>query len=121
MARPPLTVVDPTATTVPPPNTLGQAGQSLWRRILGEFTIEDAAGKQVLYEACALTDRAEGLRQEIDLDGPVLRSRSGLKSHPSIKDEISCRTAVTRILARLGVLDEPTWPSPGRPPQGWRG
>jgi hypothetical protein len=85
--------------------------------MLSEFDIRDRAGLELLAQAAACLDRAEGLAGEIAADGAVIRTRSGVRSHPAVKDEVACRTAVVRILGKLGVLEEPLRPGPGRPPE----
>ena len=117
MSRPPIHLVDSTSTIIQPPRPLGQHGTNLWNGILSEFDVRDRAGLELLAQAAACLDRAEGLAGEIAADGAVIRTRAGLKSHPSIKDEISARTACVRILEKLGVTQEPLRPGPGRPPE----
>jgi hypothetical protein len=120
VGRPSLTIVDPASTIVSPPRQLGPHGMSLWNGILAEFDVRDRAGLELLAHAAACLDRAESLAEEIAADGAVIRTRSGVRSHPSIKDEIQARTACVRILEKLGVTLEPLRPGPGRPPgQGW--
>jgi hypothetical protein len=70
-----------------------------------------------LAQACATIDRIERLRALIDEQGEVIQTRSGLKAHPALKDELAARAFVTRSLARLGVLDEP-FKMLGRPGKG---
>jgi hypothetical protein len=90
---------------------------NLWNDLLREFDLSDRAALELLAQAGACLDRAESLAEEIRSDGPVIRTRTGVRSHPSIKDEVACRTAVVRILGKLGVLEEPLRPGPGRPPE----
>ena len=49
-----------------PPCALGKVGQSLWNRVLGDYDINDAAGVELLAQACQAADRAESLRRQID-------------------------------------------------------
>jgi len=91
---------------------------SLWKGILAEFDVRDRAGLELLAQAAACLDRAESLAAEIAVDGAVVRTRTGVRSHPSIKDELGARTACVRILQKLGVTEEPLRPGPGRPPKG---
>jgi hypothetical protein len=116
IGRLPLSLVNPASTTIQPPRPLGSHGLNLWNGILSEFNVADRAGLELLAQAAACLDRAEGLAGEIAADGAVIRTRAGLRSHPSIKDEIAARTACVRILGKLGVLEEPLRPGPGRPP-----
>lgn len=116
VGRPSLTIVDPTSTIIQPPRPLGPHGMALWRTVLSEFDIADCAGRELLCQAAALLDLAENLAEQIASDGTVIRTKSGIKSHPAVRDEIGARTAVVRILGKLGVLEEPLRPGPGRPP-----
>jgi hypothetical protein len=81
-----------------------------------EYEISDSGGTEMLQQACSALDRAENLRLEIDRDGEVIRTRSGVKDHPALKHELACRAFVVRTLARLGLNFEAIKPSVGRPP-----
>jgi hypothetical protein len=98
------------------PGDLGSAGQSLWRRILAEFQIEDAAGREVLAQCCHAADLAVRLRQLVDKDGAVVGTKSGLKENPAARLELAARAFICRTLGKLGVLSEPLRDGPGRPP-----
>jgi hypothetical protein len=119
--KPPLTLVGSMATTASPPRQLGPHGLALWNGILSEYGIQDRAGLELLAQASACLDRAEGLAEEINAVGAVITTRAGVRAHPAIRDETACRTACVRILEKLGVTREPLQPSGGRPPQRWRG
>jgi hypothetical protein len=119
--KPPLTLVDPTSTAITPPRQLGPHGMNLWSGVLTEFDIRDRAGLELLCQACACLDRAEDLAEQIAADGAIIHTRTGVRSHPGIKDETGCRTACVRILEKLGVTREELRPLPGRPPAGWKG
>jgi hypothetical protein len=117
-----LKLVKPTPATWPAPSrTLGKHGRSLWDRVQSEYEVQDAGGLEMLLQACAALDRAENLRLEIDRDGEVIRTRSGVKDHPALKHELACRAFVVRTLARLGLNFEAVKPV-GRPtqPVGWQ-
>jgi hypothetical protein len=85
-----------------------------------EYAITDRGGLELLAQACAALDRAESLAEAIAEDGPVIRSRSGPRSHPACKDELACRAFTVRTLERLGLNVEAV-KTPGRPPRtfGW--
>jgi hypothetical protein len=119
--KPSFTLIDPPSTLIQPPRQLGPHGKSLWDGVLTEFDIRDRAGLELLSQACACLDRAEGLAAQINADGAVIRAGDGVRTHPAIKDEVACRTACVRILEKLGITREPLRPSPGRPPAAWRG
>jgi hypothetical protein len=114
--KPTLTLIKPDGTAPDPPRPLGAPGLALWRRVNGEYCIDDAAGVEMLAQACTALDRAEALRQEIDGDGEVIRSRGQIRDHPALKHELAARSFVVRTLARMGLSFEPLRSSPGRPP-----
>jgi hypothetical protein len=61
--KPPLHLVPPApAIEHAPPRTLGQHGSSLWNRIMTEYDIADAGGRELLALACQQLDRAEALK-----------------------------------------------------------
>jgi hypothetical protein len=119
MARkPPLTVVGSTSTlssSDASPRPLGEHGAQLWRSITSSYDISDEGGRAVLAEACTMADRAAELAAAIARDGVVLSTRTGLRSHPAIRDEIQARSFITRSLQRLGLSFEAVKPI-GRPP-----
>jgi hypothetical protein len=118
MTKPWLTVVDPAATKLRPPRKLEAAGQKLWAEILAEFTIEDRAGQELLCLVCESIDRASRLSAVIAKDGEMIRTKSGIRINPAIKDELACRAFAARALGQLGLLSEAIKPV-GRPPKVW--
>ena len=83
----------------------------------------DRGGVELLAQACAALDRAEGLAAAIATDGAIIYRRTGVpKSHPGCKDELACRAFVVRTLEQLGLNVESVSPV-GRPPSnaGWSG
>ena len=100
-----------------PPRPLGEQGLALWAAIQAEYAVEDAGGMELLAQACAALDRAEGCRAEIDRDGPVINSKAGLRDHPLLKHELANRAFITRAIQRLGLDVEAVKPV-GRPPGG---
>jgi hypothetical protein len=102
---------------VEPPGKLGAVGLSLWNDIVSTYEFADRASYETLFQACAAADRAAKLRDLIDRDGEVIRTKTtGLKDHPALRHEIACRSFVVRTLARLGLDLEPLRDGPGRPP-----
>ena len=63
----------PPRTRLEPPRPLGHHGRELWDTIQSEFFLEDAAGIEILAQACAALDLAEALAAQIARDG-TLRS-----------------------------------------------
>lgn len=115
--KPPLTLVGPGTTTPAPPRALGTAGLALWQRVQTEYLIRDAGGVEVLCLACQALDRAESLSEAIAEDGQTIRTRTGARAHPTLRDEIANRALVARLLSKLGITTEPV-KTPGRPASG---
>jgi hypothetical protein len=115
MTKSPLRIIAPTGTGLEPPLTLGQHGRDLWREIQGEYCVEDIGGRAMLEQCCLAMDRVVGLRAEIDRDGPVIRTRDGIKEHPLIKLELQLRSFIVRTLVKLGLNYEAIRSTAGRP------
>jgi hypothetical protein len=81
---------------------------------MSEYQIEDPGGIEMLTAACQQLDRAESLREQIDQDGDIIRTKAGLRDHPGLKHELAARAFVVRTLARLGLDLEAVKPV-GRP------
>jgi phage terminase small subunit len=103
-----------------PPRPLKKAGADLWSRIMSEYSIEDCGGIETLALACEALDRAEAAHAQVERDGMVLPTRQGFKDHPLLRHELSNRTAVARLLSKLGLAFEPPKPV-GRPAGGGLG
>ena len=119
--KPAFSVVSGETTGGAPPRELGRHGRKLWDEVQAAYGISDRGGIEILAQACTALDRAEGLAEAIERDGPVVYSRTGVpKSHPAAKDELACRAFLVRTLERLGLNVETIKPM-GRPSKGWRG
>jgi hypothetical protein len=118
--KPALTLVSPATSGPEPPRRLGKHGRSLWCRVLAEYQLEDAGSLEILALAAQTLDRAETLAAAIRANGAVVQTRTGPRAHPAIRDETACRALCARLLARLGLIDEPLKPV-GRPPRGGLG
>ena len=100
-----------------PPRPLGRHGAGLWRAITSEYSFDDTPGREMLYHACAALDRAEDCAAQVAADGPVLRTKAGIKEHPALRCELASRSFCVRTLARLGLDFEPL-KAMGRTPSG---
>jgi len=118
--KPNLTLVNIVDTGIKPPAALGKAGAALWRSIQSEFRVDDAPGRETLSQICAAADTVAQCDEEIARDGPMIRTKAGLKEHPLLKGKLATRSFIVRSLHRLGFDVEPTRGSVGRPP-GMRG
>ena len=108
--------IPPQPGLVEPPGRLGPIGMGLWRDIVSNYEFNDRASYETLFQACAAADRAASLREQIDQDGEMIRTKLGVKDHPALKHELASRSFVVRTLARLGLDLEPIRGSVGRPP-----
>jgi hypothetical protein len=105
---PKLQLVSSKQTGPKPARKLGAHGAELWRNILDEYDITEAGALEMLTQACQALDRAESLREQIDAEGEIHRSRhKTLKVHPALKHELAARQFVVRTLNRLGLDVEP--------------
>jgi phage terminase small subunit len=121
--RTPQLNVVPAAPTpyAPPPVGLGKPGTALWHRLMNEYLIEDASSLEMLEHACSATDRLVEISESIAQEGLLVQTRAGVRDNPLLKQELSYRSFITRVLARLGLEPEPTKPV-GRPPATrWEG
>jgi hypothetical protein len=89
---------------------------ALWRKVNAEYSIDDAAGIELLTQCCAAVDLAEALSARIAEDGEVIKGPNGLRVHPAVKDSLAARGLAIRTLMRLGLNFEPLRALPGRPP-----
>jgi hypothetical protein len=105
----------PTSTAPAPPPQLGDIGAELWADIVAEYEFEDRGSYETLAQACAAADRAERCRRQIDQDGELIQTNTGVRDHPLLKHELAARAFVVRTLARLGLDLEPVRAGPGRP------
>lgn len=121
-SKPPFAIVDAPPVTPPaPPRTLGPAGQDLWARVQAEYLVADCGGIELLAQCCEAADRVQELAECIARDGKTIQTKTGLRAHPALRDELSNRAFVVTTLRRLGVTDEPVGRM-GRPPgRHWRG
>src|SRR6516162_1033036 len=108
-------MLDSTSTATKPSRKLGDAGLSLWQSIQSEYRIDDAAGIELLMQACEAADRVARLAEGIDKDGEVIETENGPKAHPALKEQLSHRAFIVRTLRALGLNLEPVRATAGRP------
>jgi hypothetical protein len=102
--KPPLSLVSATTTAaIAPPRALGKAGQALWDGIMGEYVISDAAGVELLALACGAADRVAELSEAIRREGTTIRTHTGIRAHPALRDELANRAFISKQLERLGL------------------
>jgi hypothetical protein len=107
----PLSIVTDAISSTSPPGHLDAPGRRLWDAIQREYEIRDAAGLQLLFEACAEIDNIAALSEAVRRDGRTVYTRTGMpKDHPSLKSQLAARAFVVRTLERLGVTTEAVQP-----------
>jgi hypothetical protein len=111
-----LTLVAPDTDPSGVPDGLAIDGATLWRSIMAEYLIEDAASLEVLKQCCFAADMAARCRKHLDESGLILHGKTGARENPMLRHELNYRSFVTRCLQKLGVLTEPLRDGPGRPP-----
>ena len=111
---PTLSVIEAPSSIINPPRKLGKHGLTLWRQIHAEYRVDDYAGIELLMQACTALDRAEALAACITEDGETLKTRTGLRVHPGVREELAARAFICRTLERLGITSEAI-KLPGRP------
>jgi hypothetical protein len=94
--KPTLTVIKPISSPTDPPSTLRQPGRDLWNRVLSEYQITDCGGLETLAQICHARDRVATLTATIDRDGETIMTKSGIKAHPCLRDEIQARAFIVR-------------------------
>jgi hypothetical protein len=80
-----------------------------------DYEFSDPGSIEVLAQACASLDRAELCAEEIARDGQMLRSKTGVRSNPLLREELANRAFCVRALSKLGLDLEPLHDRPGRP------
>lgn len=98
------------------PSTLSAPARDLWRSLVAEYGIADAAGLSLLQAAMQSWDRAAQARELIARDGPLVQSGSGPRAHPAIAMERDALRAFLTAMRQLNFDVEPLRDGPGRPP-----
>jgi P27 family predicted phage terminase small subunit len=103
-------------TTNKAPGHLSQEAKRIWKEIVEEYSIDDAAGIRILRVALESFDRAQAARTAIDRDGLTVIDKAGqVKSHPLLPIERDSRQAFLAGLKALNLDLEPLRDAPGRP------
>jgi hypothetical protein len=119
--KPPLSIVKTRATGgLKPARKLGKTGLALWNTIMAEYQITDAGGAELLLQICGASDRLDAIGNCIAADGETIRTKTGMRAHPLLREETALRAFVSRTIERLGLNIETVKPV-GRPPGrvGW--
>ncbi|MDA8124031.1 MAG: hypothetical protein M0009_02420 [Deltaproteobacteria bacterium] len=98
------------------PKHLSSEAKKIWKEILAEYSIDDAAGLRILRVALESFDRAQAARVAIDRDGLTVIDKAGqVKSHPLLPIERDSRAAFLSGLKGLNLDILPPQNRPGRP------
>jgi phage terminase small subunit len=101
---------------IKPPVHLTKEAKIIWRDILKEYEIDDAAGLRILRVALESFDRAQSARKEIDRLGMTIKDKAGqVKMNPLLPVERDNRAAFLAGLKALNLDLEPLRDKPGRP------
>ena len=91
-------------------------GRRLWRDLVHEYAIDDAAGLTLLCTAAECLDRIREAQKSIQLDGAVVNDRYGIpKQHPACALEKDSRNGLMAALKAMNLDLEPLRDGPGRP------
>jgi len=98
------------------PSHLTAEAKKIWREILDEYDVNDAAGLRILRVALEAFDRAQAARATIDKDGMTIKDKfDQTKPHPLLPVERDSRAAFLAGLKALNLDLEPLKDRPGRP------
>ncbi|MBD8527922.1 P27 family phage terminase small subunit [Pseudomarimonas arenosa] len=102
-----------------PPGHLADAGRKLWRDVVAEYAVADAAGLQLLARAAECLDRIRAAQAAIAKHGEVVTDRYGApKLNPACNLEKDARNGFLAAIKALNLDIEPLRDRPGRP-GGW--
>lgn len=95
---------------------LSTEAKNLRKKILEEYSIDDAAGTHILNTACEAFDRMRVAQKAIEVDGITTMDRWGqIKAHPLCSVERDARAQFLAALKALNLDLEPLRDSVGRP------
>lgn len=98
------------------PGHLSAEAKKIWKSLLDEYGITDAAGLKILQSSLEAYDRAQFARKAIDMDGMTTLDKAGqVKAHPLLACERDSRAAFLAGLKALNLDLELLRDRPGRP------
>ncbi|MGV8057876.1 MAG: hypothetical protein AB2L12_07645 [Smithellaceae bacterium] len=98
------------------PKHLSKEAKEIWKELIDEYSIADAAGLRILRVSLESFDRAQSARVAIDKDGMTVIDKAGqVKSHPLLPIERDSRAAFLAGMKALNLDLEPLRDKPGRP------
>lgn len=101
------------------PRHLSAEAKRVWRRVMEEYAIDDAAGRLILEQALESLDRLREAQALLQRDGLIITTpATGAKHlHPAARVEKEARAALLTAWKALNLDIEPPGPV-GRPPGG---
>lgn len=98
------------------PSHLKPAGAKLWRELVDEYGIADAAGLALVSTAAEALDRVKAAQTAIEEHGACVTDRYGqVKVNPACGLEKDARNGLLAALKALNLDLEPLRDAPGRP------
>jgi P27 family predicted phage terminase small subunit len=99
------------------PAHLKPSGAKLWRDLVDEYSIQDAAGLALIATAAEALDRMKAAQAAIAEHGEVVSDRyGGVRLNPACGLEKDARNGLLAALKALNLDLEPLRDGPGRPP-----
>ena len=94
--------------TPPAPRHLGDHGRRLWKRLVAEFDLSDAASQELLEKAAVSADRAAQAREVIAREGITVKGASGVPvRHPAVVIERDATLAIQQAFKLLQLHHVP--------------
>ncbi|MFG3592263.1 hypothetical protein ACFXS9_07845 [Bradyrhizobium sp. RDI18] len=72
----------------------------------------------MLLRICETADTLASYDEQIERDGPTIRTASGIREHPLLKHQLGARSFIVRSLHRLNLDVIPPGTEIGRPSSG---
>lgn len=102
-----------------PPKHLSREAKVLWKRLLGEWRVDDPGSLAILVVGLESLDRCQTARKVLVAEGMSVKDRWGVaKVHPLCQVVRDAEAAFRSALRQLGLdksADAPPPPRPGRP------
>ena len=98
-----------------PPKNLSRSAKSIWKDIVSEYELEDAAAQLLLGVALEARDRLVQAQDIIARDGLIVQTPNGPRNNPALTAEKDARNGMLASLKALNLDLEPLRDRLGRP------
>ena len=99
-----------------PPSHLGPDGRALFRSVVSDYGVSDAAGLVLVTVACECLDRMKQAQALIAEHGVCIVTDGGaIRPNPAAKVELDARNGLLSAFKALNLDLEPLRDRPGRP------